>query len=62
MWLTNGFSVEVYLEAQGLSKHLDFEEKGMSTRERVLARVKNLELAATAAHVFGTIQFAQVCC
>jgi hypothetical protein len=51
MWLRSGFSVEVYLEAQGLSQQLDLEEKGMSTRERVVSRVKFLEMAATAAHV-----------
>jgi hypothetical protein len=55
------FSVEVYLEAQELTKHLDSEGKGMSTQERVVARVKTLETAATAAHVSATIQFAQVC-
>jgi separase len=59
--LSNGFSLEVYLEAQGLFQNLDLEEKGMSTRDRVVARAKNLEITATAAHVFATIQFAQVC-
>ena len=61
MWLSNGISLEVYLEAQVLFQQLDLEDKGMSTRDRVVARVMNLEIAATAAHVYAIIQFAQVC-
>ena len=50
----------MYLEAFELSKRLEMEEKGVTTWQRICARAKVLEIAATAAHVFATVQFAKV--
>ena len=53
-------SSAVYLEALELSSHLEFEPKGLSTQQRIHARVKMLEVTATAAHVFSLVQHTNV--
>ncbi|KAF8958159.1 peptidase family C50-domain-containing protein [Flammula alnicola] len=50
-------SSKIYLEALELSNQLDLEQKTMSTQQRIHARARMLEIAATAAHVFALIQF-----
>lgn len=58
--LTVSCSASVYCEAIGLAGTLAGEEKGMTTAQRVTARVCNLERAAIAAHTYGVIQYAKV--
>jgi separase len=53
-------SSSTYCEALGLSTNLSGEDKGMSTAQRVKARVGSLERAAIAAHTYGVIQYARV--
>ncbi|KAG6813285.1 hypothetical protein H0H92_012440 [Tricholoma furcatifolium] len=50
-------SAVIYSEALHLSAVLDGEDRGLSTTERIRARVKRLEMAAIASHVFGLIKY-----
>jgi len=53
-------SSSVYLEALDKSRQLDLEQTAQSTQQRIHARAKMLEIAATAAHVFALIQYTKV--
>ena len=53
-------SSSVYLEALDHSSRLDVEEKGLPTLRRIHTRVKRLERAAMASHIFGLIQYCKV--
>ncbi|EDR03598.1 uncharacterized protein LACBIDRAFT_307095 [Laccaria bicolor S238N-H82] len=50
-------SSNVYNEALVHSSRLDTEEKGSTTLQRIHTRVKRLERAAMASHIFGLIQY-----
>ncbi|KAF9552923.1 hypothetical protein CPC08DRAFT_822591 [Agrocybe pediades] len=50
-------SYEIYLEALEFSNLVDLEQTASSTQQRICARAKVLELAALAAHTFGSIQY-----
>ena len=54
------FSSSIYLEALDRSRQLDLEERALSTQQRIHARVKMLEIAAIAAHVFAMVQHTKV--
>jgi len=54
------FSSSIYLEALDKSRRLDLEEGALSIRQRIHARSKVLEIAATAAHVFALVQHTKV--
>ena len=56
-----GISTSVYIEALGLSQQLELDEKGTTAQQRIHNRVRILEMAATAAHVFATVQSVKVC-
>jgi len=53
-------SSSVYLEALERSRLLDLEQRAQSTQQRIHARAKMLEIAATAAHVFALVQHTKV--
>jgi separase len=50
----------VYCEALALSDRFDFEDKGLPSFQRIQTRVKRLEKAAMASHVFALIQYSIV--
>ncbi|KAF9479762.1 cysteine peptidase C50 [Pholiota conissans] len=50
-------SSKVYLEALELSGQVNLEQKAASTQQRIHARATVLEMAATAANVFGLVQY-----
>jgi separase len=50
----------VYREALALSDRFEFEDKGLPSLQRMQMRVKRLEKAAMAAHVFALIQYSMV--
>ncbi|KAG6831576.1 hypothetical protein H0H87_004795 [Tephrocybe sp. NHM501043] len=52
-------SASIYSEALDVSGALDIEDKGLPTLQRVRARVKRLEMAAIASHVFALIQYSK---
>ena len=54
------FSSSIYLEALDRSRQLDLEGTALSTQQRIHARAKVLEIAATAAHVFALVQHTKV--
>ncbi|KAG6876419.1 hypothetical protein C0992_013023 [Termitomyces sp. T32_za158] len=50
-------SAAVYSEALNLSEAFDCEDKGLSVNQRIRTRVKRVEMAAIASHVFSLIQY-----
>ncbi|KAG6902753.1 hypothetical protein C0995_011901 [Termitomyces sp. Mi166 len=50
-------SATIYSEALNLSESFDLEDKGLPVNQRIRARVKRVEMAAIASHVFALIQF-----
>ncbi|KAG6920238.1 hypothetical protein DXG01_005007 [Tephrocybe rancida] len=52
-------SINIYSEALNFSEVLDIEDKGLPTLQRIRARVKRLEMAAIASHVFAIIQYSK---
>ncbi|KNZ74935.1 Separin [Termitomyces sp. J132] len=50
-------SVAMYYQALNLSEASDLEDKGLPVNERIRARVKRVEMAAIASHVYALIQY-----
>jgi separase len=53
-------SSTVYCEALALSDGFEVEDKGLPSLQRIQIRVKRLERAAMACHVFALIQYSKV--